>query len=213
MTKKELEGIIERHGKWLLGEEDGVFADLSGVDLEGLDLIGANLKRANLKRAKLRWANLSNADLSGANLKEVDLSGAKLKLAKLIGVDLSKAYLNSANLSDADLREANLKCADLGKANTKGADLRGANLECAAINKYMYQIKVGGTYDTTTTYDMVNNQVIWEHWICDDGNTLENFEKMIEDVYGYNEEPPVKKRYQEYIGAINFFKAMKKLKD
>lgn len=93
------------------------------------------------------------------------------------------------------------------------ADLSGANLEGAALNKYMYQIKVGGTYDTTTTYDAVNNQVIWEHWICDDGNTLENFEKMIEDVYGDNEEPPAKEIYQEYIGVINFFKAMKKLKD
>ena len=198
MRQKKLEEIIEKHGKWVLGEECGVFADLSGVDLEGLDFIGANLKGANLRGTNLKGADLSDADLSGA-----DLMGSNLRGVKLV----------RANLSKANLIEANLEGADLGKANLKGADLRGANLEGAALNKYTYQTKFGGTYDTTTTYDAVNNQVIWEHWICDDGNTLENFEKMIEDLYGENEEPPVKKRYQEYIGAINFFKAMKKLKD
>ena len=61
-------------------------------------------------------------------------------------------------------REEDGVFADLSGADINGADLRGANLEGAALNKYMYQIKVGGTYDTTTTYDTVNNQVIWEHW-------------------------------------------------
>ena len=194
MTKKELEEIIERHGKWVLGEEDdGAFADLRLEDLREADLSGVDLSGANLNRANLR-----DADLSGTNLRCANLKGA---------------YLIRANLSEANLRGANLRGADLEKANIKGADLRGSDLTGTYLNKYMYQIKVGGSINMITTYDVVNNQVIYGNWICNDGNTLENFEKMIEDVYGGNIERPAKEIYQEYIGVINFFKAMKKLKD
>ena len=163
MTKEELNEIIERHGKWIYGEEGGVLADLSGADLSGADLSGVDL---------------SVADLRGANLRE-------------------------ANLKDADLREADIN----------GADLRGAYLFGVIIDKYMYQITGCGSFYTTTTYDVRNNQVIWGCWICNDGNTLENFEKMIEDIYGENGEKPNKKYYQEYMLAIDFFKATKKLED
>ena len=146
MTKKELNEIIERHGKWIYGEEDGVLADLSRADLSG-------------------------------------------------------AYLREAILKDADIREANLR----------DVDLRGADLFGVIIDKYMYQITGCGSFNTTTTYDVRNNQVIWGCWICDDGNTLENFEKKIEDIYGENGSNHNKKYYQEYMLAINFFKETKKL--
>ena len=55
--------IIEKHRKWLAGEDGGGRADLSGADLSG-----ANLSRADLSRANLYGANLSRANLSGANL-------------------------------------------------------------------------------------------------------------------------------------------------
>ena len=194
MTKKELDEIIEKHGKWVLGEEDdGSFADLRLADLRDADLKYANLSGANLNRA-----NLSDADLSGTNLRCANLRGA---------------YLIRANLSEANLRGANLKGADLSGADIKGVDLRGTDLTGVYLNEYMYQIKGCGSFKVTTTYDVVNNQVIWGNWICNNGNTLENFKKMIEDVYGEDGEIPNKKSYQEYIGAINFFKAMKKLKD
>lgn len=53
MTAKDLKTILEKHQKWLRGEENGELADLSG----------ANLSRANLSGADLRWANLREADL------------------------------------------------------------------------------------------------------------------------------------------------------
>lgn len=188
MTKEELNEIIERHGKWLYGEEGGVLADLSGADLSGADL-----REANLSDADLRWANLSGANLRGA--------------------DLSRATISRANLSEANLREVYLRSADLREADINGADLRGADLFGVIIDKYMYQITGCGSFHTTTTYDVRNNQVICGCWICNDGNTLENFEKMIEDIYGENGEKPNKKYYQEYMLAINFFKETKKLED
>lgn len=203
MTKKELNEIIEKHGKWIYGEEGGVLADLSGADLSGADLRGADLSVADLRGAYLREANLIDADLRWANLSGADLSGA----------DLSRATISRANLSKANLRDADLRDADLREADLKGIDLKGANLNGVIIGKYMYQITGCGSFSTTTTYDVVNDQVICGCWICHDGNTLENFEKMIEDVYGESGEKPNKKYYQEYMLAINFFKATKKLED
>lgn len=74
-----LKEILEKHRKWLNGEEGGERADLSGEDLSGADLVNANLRYANLRNANLSRANLLDADLNGANL-----SGAKVSFHPLI---------------------------------------------------------------------------------------------------------------------------------
>ena len=127
--------------------------------------------------------------------------------------NLKGATISRANLSGANLREAKLRDADLRGANLRDVDLRCADLGGVIIDKYMYQITGCGSFSTTVTYDVLNNQIIWGCWKYDDGNTLENFEKMIEDVYGENGSNHNKKYYQEYVGAVKFFRAMKKLED
>ena len=88
MNKKELKIILEKHGKWLKGEDDGLRADLSYADL--------------------RYANLSNTDLRHVNLRYADLSNANLSNADLGYADLMGVNLRHTNLSNADLRHANL---------------------------------------------------------------------------------------------------------
>ena len=68
MTRTELLEILERHRKWLVGEDGGEYASLSGADLCGANLCGADLRYADLRYADLRYANLSEADLRGADL-------------------------------------------------------------------------------------------------------------------------------------------------
>ena len=58
ISDKELRKIVEKHGRWLRGEDGGERADLTVADLTGADLTGANL----------RWADLSGACLTGARL-------------------------------------------------------------------------------------------------------------------------------------------------
>ena len=82
-TKEELQIILEKHKKWLKGEEGGERANLSGADLSRADLRYANLSCANLSGANLRYANLICANLSGANLSGADLSRANLSCADL----------------------------------------------------------------------------------------------------------------------------------
>ena len=86
MTQSELNEILEKHRKWVNGEDDGERADLRGADLRRADLSGANLSEANLRRANLIEANLIGANLSEANLIGADLSGADLIEANLIEV-------------------------------------------------------------------------------------------------------------------------------
>ena len=103
--------ILEKHAKWIRGEDGGERADLCDANLRDADLCGADLRNANLCNANLRGADLRGANLRGANLCDANLRGA--------------------NLRYADLRDANLCGADLCDANLCGANLRGANLRGA----------------------------------------------------------------------------------
>ena len=122
MDKQELKNILDKHLKWLRGENGGKRADLSRANL-----FGANLPEANLFGANLFGANLSEANLFGANLFGANLSRANLSRADLSRADLSEADLSRANLFGANLPEANLFGANLFGANLFGANLFGAN--------------------------------------------------------------------------------------
>jgi hypothetical protein len=87
-TAEELKNILELHHKYLLGEKDGVRADLCCADLCCADL---------------SYANLHGADLSYANLRSASLFGANLSYANLLGANLSYAILSGANITNAIL--------------------------------------------------------------------------------------------------------------
>ncbi len=85
--------VLEKHQKWLNGEEGGERADLRNVDLQDASLRGANLpgaifERANLERIDFRGAVLRGATFSHASLDGADLMGANLTGADLRGADL-----------------------------------------------------------------------------------------------------------------------------
>ena len=138
---EELALVLDKHRKWLFGQEGGARADLSGADLSdavlrradlsGADLSGAVLRRADLRRADLSGADLRRADLRRAVLSDADLSGADLRRAVLSDAVLSGAVLSGAVLSDAVLSGAVLSGADLRRAVLSGADLRRAVLSDA----------------------------------------------------------------------------------
>ena len=56
MDQNELRVVLEKHQKWLRGEEGGERAYLRGADLQGADLQGAYLQGAYLQGAYLQGA-------------------------------------------------------------------------------------------------------------------------------------------------------------
>lgn len=88
--------VLDKHAKWIRGEDGGERANLYGVNLYGANLYGVNLSGANLYDA-----DLCDADLRGANLCDADLRGADLRDANLCDADLRGANLRDANLYGA----------------------------------------------------------------------------------------------------------------
>lgn len=84
ISYKELQLILEKHKRWINGEDGGEQAYLRGADLSGADLSGANLSTAYL----------IGADLSGANLRGSNLRVANLRGSNLSGADISKSDLD-----------------------------------------------------------------------------------------------------------------------
>ena len=68
MTHQKIKTVLDKHVKWVNGEDGGARADL---------------RDANLRDADLRDANLRGADLGGANLRDADLRYANLRHANL----------------------------------------------------------------------------------------------------------------------------------
>ena len=58
MNQKKLWEILDKHKKWLDGEDGGEKANLRGADLRDANLRDADLWRANLRGADLWGANL-----------------------------------------------------------------------------------------------------------------------------------------------------------
>jgi hypothetical protein len=178
MEKQQLNEIIEKHGKWLLGEAGGERAYLRGADLRGADLRDADLGDADLGGANLRDADLGDADLGGANLRDAYLGGAYLGGANLRDADLGDADLGGANLRDAYLGGAYLGGAYLRDADLGDADLGGANLGGASGNrKEIKSLFVAEQYPIVYTAEYLQigceRHAITSWWEFDDRRILE----------------------------------------
>lgn len=88
--------VLNKHLKWLRGENGGQRASLSFMDLSNMDLRGANLSHADLF-----YNDLHNSDLSYVDLNNACLIGSDLRCANMRGVNLTGAYLYGANLCGA----------------------------------------------------------------------------------------------------------------
>ena len=132
MNARRLKDILEKHLKWLRGEDGGERANLSWADLSWADLSGADLSWANLYGANLYRADLSGADLSWANLSWADLSWADLSGANLYGANLYRANLSGASyIEDAKNLFYPIACPESGSfIGWKKARIKSSRGEC-----------------------------------------------------------------------------------
>ena len=106
--------ILEKHAKWIRGEDGGERADLCGADLRNADLCDADLRDADLRGADLRDADLYYANLRGADLRGADLSGADLRGANLHSADLRGAKNTNKITRNAQTAFYPLQCPETG---------------------------------------------------------------------------------------------------
>ena len=93
LSQEELNIILDKHKKYLQGEEGAKKAYLSNKDCSGLDFSNNDLSYISLINCDLTKANLSDCDLTGAFFEEADLTGVISKNANLTGIILKNANL------------------------------------------------------------------------------------------------------------------------
>lgn len=207
-------------------------ADLHGADLSGINLsdccfrfanlLDTNLSNCNLRNAdlygcNLSCANLTNADLSCANLIRADFCESNLSCAVLNYAKLNYADLKNVNLTEADLSGCDLECSDLSYAtlincNLCGANFSGTKLHGINTGNNLYQLSVVGSTNRLVSYFVKEDMVVCGDCECEQENTLENFKKRVESVYGENGKTPNKVFYEEYQLVIDFFTKVKNMK-
>lgn len=186
ISDKRLKEVIKLHQKWLLGENDGVQADLSNTNLSDM-----NLSDVNLSNALLKGADLSNSNLEGANFTEAILNGANLVNSDLHDARFDNAEAQDANFSDSCAYKTSYNGAILARANftrTKlnGADFRnayclGANFTEARLTNIAYY---GAEFTDITTTDAVDIP----HLVCPEVGSFTAYKKVIispDDGYGH----------------------------
>lgn len=63
MTEQEIKVVLDKHKKWVNGEDGGERADLKREYLRGADMRGADLRRADMRGAYLSGAYLSDTKI------------------------------------------------------------------------------------------------------------------------------------------------------
>ena len=115
MKQDELRAILEKHKKWLFGEDGGCRADLRGADLRHADLRGANLCGANLCDAK---SNEKTAMFALACPEYGEFIGWK----KANGLIVKLLILADAKRSSATTRKCRCSKAKVLSIQTIGGD-------------------------------------------------------------------------------------------
>ena len=103
MDKEKLNEIIEKHKRWLKGENGGVRADLSHSDLSYSDM-----RQSDLSHSDLSHSNLLCSNLLGSNMSHSDMSHSNLLDSNLRHSDLSHSNLLGSNLRHSDLSHSDI---------------------------------------------------------------------------------------------------------
>ena len=122
MNADELRVVLEKHKKWLNGEDGGKRANLIGADLIGANLSGANLIRADLSVADLRGADLRGADIDyacwplwcGSKTVKVDAKIARQLAAHFCVLDCDDQEYQAAREAILEFSKKSHRAEDLG---------------------------------------------------------------------------------------------------
>lgn len=177
ISDKRLKEVIKLHQKWLLGEKDGVQADLSNTNLSDKTLSEVNLSKALLKGADLSnsflvGANFTGANLNGATFVHSDLRYAHFDCAELQDTDFSDSRAYNASYNGAILSRTNFTRTKLFDADFRNAYCVRANFTEANLTNIVYY---GAEFTDITTTDAVGIP----HLVCPEVGSFTAYKKVL----------------------------------
>lgn len=186
ISDKRLKEVIKLHQKWLIGEKDGVQADLSNTNLSDKTLSEVNLSKALLKGADLSnsflvGANFTGANLNGATFVHSDLRSAHFDCAELQDTDFSDSRAYNTSYNGAILSRANFTRTKLYGVDFRNAYCLGANFTEARLTNIAYY---GADFTDITTTDAVDIPPL----VCPEVGSFTAYKKVLiapDDGYGY----------------------------
>jgi uncharacterized protein YjbI with pentapeptide repeats len=138
MTQSEFDELVEKHRKYLSGEEGGKRLVLASEELIGADFRGKDLSRAELVSCAFCHVEAGGVSFRGAHLAGVDFRGAGMRgavfdnawLARVVfeGATLDNASFSGASVNECSFRSAVCRSAAFTDTRLHGADFREARL-------------------------------------------------------------------------------------
>ena len=122
LSQGELDEIIEKHTRYLKGQNGGARAVIKFKNLSGLDLSGRDMSHCDFTGSCFIGSNLSDTNFTSATFFACDLRRANLERSNFTRADFRGAFVAGANLTSADLKGADLR---EGKIMEKGAEGKG----------------------------------------------------------------------------------------
>lgn len=140
-TKAIVDGILQKHRKFLMGECGGSPAVFDGMHLDGWDfglfdlrkaefrntsLVMASFRRSNLREAVFRWCDVCGADMRNANLREVKAADSSFAGCMFDAAVLEDAVFRDSTLDSSSFFGASLRGLALDRSTVEFANFGGA---------------------------------------------------------------------------------------
>jgi len=132
MTQQDLNLVVEKHKRFMIGQKNGQRACLKFTDLSGLNLQGVDLSHADFTGSNLTDSNMSNGIFVSSCFFACDIRNANLENTNFRRADFRGAYVAGANLTGADLDSADLREGKIMQRSEEGSldnRTRGLHLE------------------------------------------------------------------------------------
>lgn len=146
MSQEELDGIIAKHEKWLLGEQDGERAMLSGFMFDRLDLSSRNLSRIMLRNCYFRMCNITKSCLLDSDLTESVFNFCDLSCADIHKCSMRNICAEVSNFNHCDLCECDISLGIFARCSFLDSSIHHSNL---SFTKFMECSVSGCIFDCT----------------------------------------------------------------
>lgn len=139
-TKIDLPKLLQKHVRWLRGDQGGERLDVRGQDFSTLSFAGQELTQASLRDCRF-----DDADFTGAILINADLSDSSFIHTDFTGADLSGAKLQRCFFREATLDEVRMAPTAVGEHQVPTLLTKSSMVHTTFRDAKLVQLKLQGS--------------------------------------------------------------------